>query len=387
MKILIAHNEYGKYSGEEAVVEQMERMMSDLGHEVVQLRRSTAHVRDSFTGKLSVFLSGICCPSGVRAMRDIIKRERPDVVNVHNLYPFISPAALKECRRAGIPVIMTIHNFRLICPTGLFMRNGLPCERCLDNGNELPCVRYNCEQSMMKSIAYAGRNWVARVMKYYKDNIDCYACITEFQKTKLIAAGLDADKIVVIPNCMDIKHTTDKIFGDYVGYCGRLSYEKGVDLIIEVARRHPELDFKLAGEVRDGNLISELPSNVQLVGYLKGEELKEFFMRSRFMVMASRCYEGFPMSILEAAKYSKPTVAPGHGGFTEIIGKGAGAIGQLFTPNEIDTLESSIVELWHNPEEIERLGDAAHQKLVKEYSTEVIADKWSKLLSSMVNNL
>ncbi|MDE7180994.1 MAG: glycosyltransferase, partial [Muribaculaceae bacterium] len=119
MKILLVHNDYGRYSGEEAVVDRMAEIFSGLGHEVVQLRATTAGVRDTMAGKVRAFVAGIHCPSGVRAMREALRWEKPDVVNVHNLYPFISPAALRECRRAGVPVIMTVHNYRLICPTGL----------------------------------------------------------------------------------------------------------------------------------------------------------------------------------------------------------------------------------------------------------------------------
>ena len=194
MKILLVHNEYGKYSGEEAVVDKMAGIFSGLGHEVAQLRMSTAGLRDSATGKMRGFLAGIHSPGGVRAMREAIERERPDVVNVHNLYPFISPASLRECRKAGVPVVMTIHNFRLICPTGLFMRNGEPCEECLERGNEWGCVKHNCEQSLLKSVGYAARNAVARLKHHYLDCVDRFACITDFQRRKLIAAGFPAEK-------------------------------------------------------------------------------------------------------------------------------------------------------------------------------------------------
>lgn len=122
MRILLVHNDYGKYSGEESVVDQMAAMWIEHGHQVVQLRMSTAGSRDSLVGKIHVFLAGLYSPKGVREMRRTLKAERPDVVNVHNLFPFISPAALFECKKAGVPVVMTVHNFRLICPTGLFMR-------------------------------------------------------------------------------------------------------------------------------------------------------------------------------------------------------------------------------------------------------------------------
>lgn len=107
MKILIVHNNYGKYSGEEAVVDKMADMLMSHGHEVAFYRRTTEGVRESAVGKIKGFLSGIYSSSGVRGMRDALRRERPDIVSVHNLYPFISPAALFECKKAGVPIVMT----------------------------------------------------------------------------------------------------------------------------------------------------------------------------------------------------------------------------------------------------------------------------------------
>ncbi|MCM1138986.1 MAG: glycosyltransferase, partial [Muribaculum sp.] len=249
MKILLVHNDYGKYSGEEAVVDKMAVMLAGLGHEVAQLRMTTAGARESLSGKIRGFISGIYCPSGVKSMREAIKREKPDVVNVHNLYPFISPAALRECKTAGIPVVMTIHNFRLMCPTGLFMRDGKPCELCLEKGNEWGCVKYNCEQSLLKSVGYAARNAVARIRKHYMDCVDHFACITEFQRRKLIQSGFSSERISVIPNAVDAIHVSSGINDikdrGYVAYSGRISREKGVDMIIACAHKHPEIPFRL----------------------------------------------------------------------------------------------------------------------------------------------
>lgn len=232
MKILIVHNNYGKYSGEEAVVDKMADMLASHGHEVAFYRRTTEGVRESATGKIKGFLSGIYSPSGVRGMQEALRRERPDVVNVHNLYPFISPAALFECKKVGVPIVMTIHNFRLICPTGLFMRNGMPCERCLEQGNEWSCVLYNCECSRLKSLGYTLRNVFARWTGAYRKNVDAFACITDFQRQKLIAAGYDVEKITVIPNGIDVSESYSPTLGAYVAYIGRLSFEKGFDLLV-----------------------------------------------------------------------------------------------------------------------------------------------------------
>lgn len=384
MKILLAHNDYGKYSGEEAVVDRMALMLDSLGYEVAQLRMTTANSRDSIAGKIRAFVSGMYCPSGVKAMREIIERENPDIVNVHNLYPFISPTALRECKKAGKPVVMTIHNFRLICPTGLFMRNGKPCELCLEKGNEWSCIKNNCEQSNLKSIGYAARNAIARLNHHYKDCVDYFACITDFQRQKLIEAGFKKEKLLLIPNSVDVIEESIPPTGEYVGFCGRLSYEKGIDLILDVARKHPEIPFKLAGECRDVKFSENLPTNVELMGYLEGNSLSEFYRKARFLIMASRWYEGFPMSILEAAQHYKPTVGPDHGGFTEIIGKDSNSIGRLFKPGDVAALELAILDLWKSQNECLRLGKASHDKLINEFSTSVISRKWDSLFKKIL---
>lgn len=385
MKLLLVHNDYGKYSGEEAVVDKMAAMMTAAGWEVAQLRMTTAGARESLVGKVKGFAAGIWCPSGVRAMRETLQKEKPDVANVHNLFPFISPAALRECKKAGVPVVMTVHNFRLICPTGLFMRDGGPCEECLVRGNEWGCVKHNCEQSLLKSVGYAARNAVARLRRHYLECVDSFACITDFQRRKLVEAGYPAEKIVVIPNSMDAETECDAKLGDYVAFSGRLSREKGVDLIIEAARRNPQIPFRLAGAARDERLIADLPKNVKLMGYMTGEALKDFYSSARFFVMASRWYEGFPMTILEAASFSKAMIAPDHGGFTEIIGKGDEAIGVLTTPADIDALSIAVSKLWNNPELVTELGRRAHSKLINQYSTTVINNKWQQLLVDLID--
>ena len=393
MKILIVHNSYGRYSGEEAVVDRTAAMFKNLGHEVALLQRTTEGSRDTLSGKVRGFLCGLYSPGGVKAMREALRRERPDVVNIHNLYPFISPAALFECRKAGVPVVMTVHNFRLICPTGLFMRNGQPCELCLQRGNEWGCVQHNCEQSMMKSVGYAARNAVARWTGVYKKCITRYACITDFQRQKLTEAGFEPERLTVIPNVVDAPESYTPVQGDYVAYLGRLSYEKGYDLLIEVARQHPEIRFRFAGAQREqiaettsssGEKRGAIPGNVEMAGYLTGDALQQFIRHSRFICMPSRWYEGFPMVILECAQHGKPTIGPDHGGFTDIIGKGDAAIGRLFRPGDIDDLERHIVDLWNAQEECAALGAKAFEKLKLEYSTETASRQWDALLHELI---
>lgn len=388
MKILLVHNDYGKRSGEEAVVDKMAGIFASLGYETAQLRMSTATVRGTLAGKIRVFFAGMWSPAGVRAMRDTLRREKPDVVNIHNLYPFISPASLRECRKAGVPVVMTVHNFRLICPTGLFMRDSAPCEICLERGHEWGCVRHNCEHSPFKSLGYAVRNAVARIGRHYLECVDLFACLTDFQRRKLIEAGFPPEKLIVIPNSIDIKEIIPREgTGRYVAFCGRISREKGIDLIVEVARRHPEIPFKLAGAVGDPSLVADLPANVELVGFVSGKALDDFYDNATFVLMASRCYEGFSMAILEAAVHSRPTVAPGHGGFTEIIRAlcERGSDQLLFEPGNADSLEAAVTRLWHAPERTRALGQTAAANLRRLYTVDVVSQQWKKAVNKVIS--
>ncbi|MEQ3106179.1 glycosyltransferase family 4 protein [Bacteroides salyersiae] len=382
MRFLLVHNNYGKYSGEEAVVDKMAAMFQSHNHTVCFYRLTTEGARDTISDKIKGFTAGIYSHSGVKGIKKILRKDKPDIINVHNLYPFISPAALFECKKAGIPVVMTVHNFRLICPTGLFMRNGKPCEQCLDRKNEWSCIKYNCEHSIFKSIGYTLRNVYARWTKAYLKNVDMFACITEFQKKKLIEAGYDKNKITVIPNSIDAPCSYTLTTGGYIAYIGRLSYEKGYDLLVEVARKHPEIKFCFAGAQREQKN-TDIPSNVEFAGYLQKDKLLEFIQKARFIVIPSRCYEGFPMAILEAACHGKPAIAPNHGGFTEIIGQGENAIGKLFEPGNTDDLDKQIAELWNNQTLTEELGEKAFRKLKEHYDSEVVYKQWETLFNKL----
>jgi len=380
MKILIAHNDYGRYSGEEAVVDRMEKMLTGAGHSVRMFRPSTANYQSGLDNKLRVFLSGIYSFEGVQGMKKLLRAERPDIINIHNLYPFISPAALFACRAAGVPVVMTVHNYRLICPTGLFLRDGRPCEYCLDRGHEWGCVKFNCGKDVFKSVGYALRGTVARKIGAFAKNVDVFVCLTEFQRRKLIEAGFAAEKVRVIPNSMPTAIvSTASVAGTFVGYVGRLSDEKGWDLLVEVARRNPGIRFEVAGEGVSGSA----PDNIRFRGFLDGAELAAFYREARFVVIPSRCYEGLPVVALEAMAAGKAVVAPDHGGFTELIGRGSEAVGCLFVPGEVLDMETAICALWTDGDRAQAMGLRAMERVTAGYSVERVSRQWEELFAEI----
>lgn len=384
MKILVVHNSYGAYSGEERAVEKISELFSSLGHNVVQFKRTTEGLCHTFRGKVKVFMSSVRCREGEKALESILKEERPDMVNVHNLYPFITPRALAACRKRGIPVVMTVHNYRIICPNGLFMRNRRPCERCLEYGTELPCVLHNCEHSIMKSLAYSIRGNIARRNSYFLRYVDRFVCLTEFQASKLKEAGVPEESIVVIPNYVDLIQgiIVESQQPSYAAYCGRLSVEKGIDLIYEAASR-TGVPFKIAGENPKEEL--ENRKGVEKCGFLKGYDLERFYNNASFAVIPSRCYEGLPMSLLEAMAHGLPVVVPDHGPFPSIVGNGEAACGLIFKSGDQESLADSVRMLWSNHEMRIRMGQNARDRVAKEYSYSSVSGKWDRLINSLYN--
>ncbi|PUZ30303.1 Glycosyltransferase involved in cell wall bisynthesis [Chitinophaga costaii] len=384
MKILMVHNDYAAYSGEESYIDKITALFTAQGHEVYNYRKSTARARHSLLGTVQVFLSGIYAIGAARRMRQALTTYRPDVVNIHNLYPFISPAALFVCKKAGIPVVMTVHNYRLMCPTGLFLRNGRPCETCLQRGNEWGCVQHNCEHNMAKSLGYALRNYIARQAGAYAKNVDAFVCLSWFQRNRLIDAGFAPDKLFVIPNFLPVMESPREQPGQYVGFAGRPSHEKGWDMLVEIARRHPAIPFQVAGEYNTEQG-GALPPNIQIRGFLRGENLRAFYRQARFLVVPSRCYEGFPNVALEAMSVGTPVIAPHHGAFPEILLRGKPA-GMLFMAGNTDDLERKLLELWDDAAGVAALGANAWQTFNDQFTGPIAYRKWQGLLQNLTHN-
>jgi glycosyltransferase involved in cell wall biosynthesis len=365
----MVHNAYGRFSGEEAVVSAVSRLLRDHGHDVSELTRCSEEIAQMRLGKVRAIFSGIHSPSSCRRMRQMLREHRPDVVNVHNVYPLISPSVLKVCRQEGVPVVMTVHNYRLICPNGLFMTAGEVCQRCRD-GREYWCLLRNCQGSILKSLGYALRNWTARKRRSFLANVTIYAALTEFQRQILIDEGYPADRIVVVPNMAAGEEIVPSdALGSYVGFVGRVSPEKGIETLREAARLLPNVPFKIAGGYEPSSRLTQgAPPNLEFLGQLGGQKLSEFYRQARLIVLPSVWYEGFPMILPEAMLHGRPVVASRIGGLPEIVTDGV--TGLLCEPGDGSDLAGKIRQLWDSPEACRRMGSAGRDKALAQYSPE-----------------
>lgn len=378
MKICLVHNEYARPSGEETVVRDIRNLLQTHGHQVVPFTRSSAEIADMPLGKLRSFFTGIYSPRSRREFRRLLRPQQPDLVHIHNLFPLISPSIIPECTSFGIPVVMTTHNYRLVCPGGLHLVRGQLCEKCL-GGREYRCLLKNCQQNIFKSLGYALRSYIARSRRFYLDHVCQYAALSEFQKNRLVAAGFPASRISVIPNMVfDLPSLPETTLGDYIAFVGRVSPEKGIETLLEAARACPDIPFKIAGDYhRLPDLSARCPANVELIGHLSPEKLHSFYAHCRFLVVPSLWYETFGLCTVEAMLHRKPVLASRIGSLPEIVADNH--TGFLFSPGNVPDLTEKIRYLWSRPDLCLSLGATAREKALREYSPSLYYQRLIKM--------
>jgi len=369
MHILLVHNDYARFSGEENAVEDIAKLLEAHGHRLSWLRRTSSEIGDSTVNKIQALFSGIYSFDARKEMSRILDGEQIDLIQVQNLYPFISPSVLPECRKRGIPVVMRCPNYRLFCPNGLHLTHGKVCDRCL-GGKEWNCVLQNCEENILKSTGYAVRNATARITGMIRNNVTTFVVLSEFQKQRFINGGIPSDRIGILPNIAPLVQIPDNAdVGETVSFVGRVSKEKGIDEFLAASRRLDQLLFTIVGSTEGMPCIrSEASSNVSIPGFLTGSALDDLFNTSRILVFPSKWFEGFPNVIAKAMAHRKPVIAGRIGAIPEIVEDGV--TGLLFEPGNATDLAEKIEYLWNQPDLCRKMGQAGLEKARREYSQE-----------------
>jgi glycosyltransferase involved in cell wall biosynthesis len=368
VKVFQIYNEQrSRLGGEPAVVDATMRVLAEKGHVARLIVKSSRVLENSMVKRIYAFWGGIYNIRSYREMRHLLQQDRPDVVHVHSVYPMFSPSVLVACRRAGVPVVMTVHSHNLTCPTWYHLYKGRICEDCL-GGHEYKCVLKNCRNNILESSAYALRSSVARRFRLFHDNVSVLIVSTPFAKARLLQAGFYENQIVVVPNPTSIRDTAvDRAAGQYVAFAGRVSEEKGVDIFLAAAARMPDVPFKVAG---DGPVLSTMmakaPRNVEFLGRLGFDELLVFYRRSRILVVPSLCFELFGMVVVEAMALGVPVIASRIGGLPHVVEDGV--TGLLFEPGNSEALVKDVCRLWEDPHLCDRMGRASRQKVMREFT-------------------
>ncbi|GMU93332.1 MAG: glycosyl transferase [Candidatus Hydrogenedentota bacterium] len=358
----------------------MARVTTDLlkarGHEVQLMAHDSRDLEGTFHGKVSAFARGIYSKQARDEMASSLHAFKPDVVHVHELYPHHSPWVLVECRRAGVPVVMTCHDFRLTCPVATHLRKGRACESCA-NGATYWCALKNCRGNLLESLAYASRSAVANLFRLYRDNVSLFITPSEFLRDRLVYAGYPEERFTVIPNMVgDVSEAADPAEGEYIAYAGRIAPEKGVHTLLEAARRN-RLPVRIAGGMNSTIKEESAPVNVTWAGHLDAIKLTAFYRGARFLVTPSLWYEAFGLVVAEAMMHGLPVLAAQGGALPELVEHGV--TGLLFTPGDSKDLSRKMQALWHDPDLCRRLGHAARIKALRMYSA---APYYARLLTA-----
>jgi glycosyltransferase involved in cell wall biosynthesis len=375
MKIIIVHNHYKQTGGEDVVFDQERDLLQRTGHEVQVYCRSNSEI-DAYTGiqRLVLLQNAIWSADTYRDFGEMLRREKPDLVHIHNTWVMISPSIYWACQDAGVPVVQTFHNYRLMCPAGTFFRDGKTCEECLDQG-QWRSVLHGCyRDSRPVTAAKALMLAVHRRKGTWTEGIDCYIALSQFSRKQFLRGGLAAEKLFVKPNFVYPDPGTCEEKGNYAVFVGRLSPEKRVSTVLNAWAQlsSPAQLLIIGGGPEAAQLEKEAASQsltrVHFKGYLPRDQALQFMRRARFLIFSSEWYENFPVTIAEAFACGVPVVCSKMGAMEEIVEDGR--TGLHFAAGDAADLAAKVDWAWSHPERLHQMGKEARWEYEAKYTAE-----------------
>jgi len=372
VRILLCHNSYLEPGGEDRVFADECRLLESRGHDVahylVHNREIDCMPKASLAGKV------LWNHETYAEVRRLIGVTRPDVLHCTNTFPLISPAVYDAARRAGVPVVQSLHNYRLLCPNALLFREGRACEDCLGRAVPWPGVLHACyRKSRTASAAVAAMIALHRARRTWTQGVDQYLAVSDFARRKLIEGGLPAGLITVKPNFVDPDPGVADGRGGYALFAGRLAPEKGVETLLAAwqrSRRLPPLvilgDGPLAGSVREA---CRRDPRITWLGRRPAGEVLDRMGDAACVVLPSRCYENFPRSLVEAWAKGTPAVVSRLGALAELVEDGR--TGLCFQPGDAEDLAAAVGRLLADPARLAQMRHAVREQYKTKYTAAV----------------
>lgn len=391
VKVLLVHNSYQFAGGEDRAVAEDRELLERQGHSTRIYSRSFAELSGarSFGGRLRIALDVLWSRRTHRDLADIVRRWRPDVVHFHNIFPRVSPSAYAVCRAAGVPVVQTLHNYRLICVDGKLLRDGRPCELCLA-GSRYAGVRHACYRgSRAQSAVLTAAIAIHDARGTWSSDVDAYIALTEFGRATFIRGGLPADRIFVRPNALRVSPPAPYAGPRSAVFVGRLSDEKGLWPLLGAWREVQDLPLTIIG---DGPLAPSLRAavarhgqrNIHFVGAVPHDEVLARVGDSGMLIFPSIWYEGFGYSLLEALASGIPVIASRIGAQAEVVTDGVN--GLLVAPGDVHALASAVRTLAADPILAARLAHGARRVFEERYSLSTSYAKLMEIYSAVGAN-
>lgn len=370
MRILFVHNFYQIAGGEDAVLNNEILLLRNNGFDVRLLSFNNKVIDGFFVKFLVAAFSSFSLYGFFLMVREIL-RFKPDVVHVHNYFPLASPAVFWACKFMRVPVVHTLHNFRSLCPTALLLHNGVVDDRSLKVGPWWALKNKVYKESFFGTFFVCTMISLNKFIGTWTRCVDQFIALTNFQKNIFIRAGWAGEAISVKSNFL--KDFYDDSLAnevrDYALFVGRISPEKGIDVLLDGWGKTIGMPLKVVGtgpcvdSVKD---ISRINSNIEYLGHKSSDEVKSLMLGARFVVMPSLCYEGFPMVLIEAFCSATPALVSRIGSLSEIVEEGV--LGLCFNPGDASDFALKAQWLIDNPSRVREMSDNARVEYLKKYT-------------------
>tara|TARA_R110002033_G_scaffold133508_1_gene173544 strand:- start:2480 stop:3610 length:1131 start_codon:yes stop_codon:yes gene_type:complete len=360
MKILQIHNKYRHYGGEDVVVDNEYKLLTNKGFEVSQLLFNNDKI-----SPLKLFHN----KDAFQMTLNKIDEFSPDVIHVHNIFYSASPSVLKAAKERNIPVVMTLHNYRLLCPGALFLRDSKVCTKCKNISIPYYGIKHKCFQdSYVKSTLLASFIGYNKVNNTWANTINKFIVLTPFIKKLIVDSSLkiSAANVIVKPNSTDdlLDNNISKRENKYL-FIGRLSKEKGVEVLIEAFNKTPHIQLDVIGDgVLFENLKSIANENIKFHGSQNKTFIREMLNQSKALVFPSIWYEGLPNTLIEAFSTGTPVLASNIDNINDIVVSGFN--GELFSPNNSSDLIEKVLDF--SNKETEQYGLNARELYEEKYT-------------------
>lgn len=390
MKVLVCHNYYRSTapSGEDVAYNSEKLMLLEGGLELETFEKFNDDLKNINTiQKIKLGISNSWSNESYYELKGKLNKFKPDIVHFHNTFPQITPSAYAACAELNVPVVQTLHNFRLLCANALLIRNGAACELCL-SGSMWPALKYRCYRNSVTATASQVlcviRN---RYNGSYFNNVNKYIALTRFAKSKFEMAGFPSELITIRSNFLSESLEYSREYNNYAVFVGRVTKEKGLLTLLKAWKKNINFQLKVVG---GGELLEKYKqfakeNNIDVIflGHLSREETHSIIGKARFMILPSECYEGFPISLLEAFASGTPVIVSNIGGQSEIVENDK--LGKNFKVGDIDDLAKKCKELIEQDGLVDSLRKNARLEFEKKYTKKVIFRETLEIYNSVIN--
>ncbi len=367
MNILLVHNQYQQLGGEDTIFATEAELLESYGHKVYRYQMDNHQLKKM--NPLTLTKATLWNSQVYQEIRTLIRKVNPQVAHFHNTFPLISPSAYYAAKAEGVPVVQTIHNFRLLCANALFFRDGQVCEQCLIQKNPLPGIIHACyRNSITASTAATLTVQLHSLIGTWSKAIDIFIAYSHFAHKKLIQGGLPREKIAFKTNFLYPVPKVGTGQGNYALFVGRLAPEKGTGTLLKAWEKlGNKIPLKIVG---DGPLAPQIAANktpgVEWLGKKPLTEVYELMGNASFLVIPSEWYETFGRVGIEALATGTPLLVSDIGALSELVEPNHN--GLLFNPGASDDLVAKVDLLLANPLKLTQMRQAARQMFEVKYT-------------------